>query len=80
MSMIIQMTRPSSFEITVASSFLPEPGCPASVVIDRDAGAMLERAILADHLLLESAELGYLEAQAVNLIAAARTTCSVRRA
>ena len=54
--------------------------CPTLTVIDRDAGAMLSRALVADHLLLESAELGYLEAQTRNLIGAARSTCSFTRA
>ena len=54
--------------------------CPTLAVIDRDAGSLLARARLADHQLMESAELGYLEAQAHSLVAAARATCLLTRA
>ena len=46
----------------------------------RTRTAAWSRALVADHLLLESAELGYLEAQTRNLIGAARSTCSFTRA
>lgn len=77
--MTIQMPLPS----TAPATFMvgaPAAPCPTLAPIDRDAGEMLLRAVLADHLLIESAELGYLEAQARNLVAAARSTCAVRRA
>ena len=74
--MTIPMTAPSAQPGTYPASVF----CPTLAVIDRDAGAMLSRALVADHLLLESAELGYLEAQTRNLIGAARSTCSFTRA
>lgn len=77
--MTIQMTFPPATPATVLVG-APATPCPTLAPIDRDAGEMLLRALLADHLLMESAELGYLEAQARNLVAAARSTCAVRRA
>lgn len=70
--MTIQMMLPTP---TLTTAY-----CPTLAVIDRDAGEMLARAVIADHLLIESAELGYLEAQAHSLIEAARSTCALTRA
>lgn len=74
------MTLPNTHPSTYSSPALVGGFCPTLAVIDRDAGAMLSRALVADHLLLESAELGYLEAQTRNLIGAARSTCALTRA